>query len=68
MVFKKIELVGASDEGFSEAVQDAFSEAARTLKGIKWVEVKDLRALVEGDEITEYQATVLVAFKVRSDR
>jgi len=68
VVFKKIELVGVSNEGFFQAVDDAVAEAAKTLKGIKWVEVKNLRAHVDGGEIGEYEATVIVAFEVQSDR
>lgn len=64
MVYKKIELVGTSEEGFFQAINEAVREAARTISGIKWVEVKNLRAHVEGETIASYEATVVLAFKV----
>ncbi len=68
MVYKKIELVGVSEEGFFDAVDNAIKEAARTLTGIKWVEVKNLRAHVKEDAINEYEATVVLAFEVKHER
>ncbi len=64
MVYKKIELVGVSSKDFSDAVQNAVHEAAKTLRGLKWVEVVNLRAHVEKDTIREYEATVKLAFEV----
>ena len=68
MVYKKIELVGTSDKGFFEAVDEAVKEAAKTITGIKWIEVKNLRAHVDGDAIANYEATVILAFKVMHEK
>ena len=67
MVFKKIELVGTSTEGFFEAVDEAVQQASKTVSGIKWVEVRNLRAHVTDDRIGEYEATVVLAFEVKRD-
>lgn len=67
MVFKKIELVGTSNEGFFEAVDEAVRQASKTVSGMKWVEVKNLRAHVADDRIGEYEATVVLAFKVERE-
>lgn len=67
MVYKKIELVGTSEKGFFEAIDEAVKEAAKTISGIKWVEVKNLRAHVDGASIANYEATVILAFKVIHD-
>ena len=66
MVFKFIEIIGASKKGFDESVQDALKEAARTVKGIEWLEVVRYGGVVDkGGKIKEYQATVKLAFKVQ---
>jgi dodecin len=61
---KIIELVGASSKGWEEAVRDAVAEAARTVRGIKGVDVKDWTARVENGKIVEYKANVKIAFGV----
>jgi flavin-binding protein dodecin len=68
MVFKKIELVGTSENGFFEAVDEAVKEAAKTISGISWIEVKDLKAHVKDGEISNYKATVVLAFKVMHEK
>ncbi|WP_224268626.1 dodecin [Haloprofundus salinisoli] len=63
MVFKKITLIGQSDEGFDSAVDDAVDRAEETLENVYWVEVDDL--MVElAQEGREYQAEVTVAFQL----
>ncbi|HET7323215.1 MAG TPA: dodecin family protein, partial [Halococcus sp.] len=36
MVYKKITMIGTSDEGFEEAVDDAIDRAEDTLDNVKW--------------------------------
>jgi flavin-binding protein dodecin len=60
-------LVGTSEQGFFEAVDDAVEEAAKTIKGIKSVEVKNLRAHVRDGRMGEYEATVMLAFEVKRE-
>ena len=39
MVYKYIEIVGTSKTDISDAVNNAFKEASRTVKNIKWGEL-----------------------------
>ncbi len=64
LVKKGIELVGTSDKGFSDAVDNAVKEASRTIRSIQWVEVLTLSCKVEAGTIEEYQAKVMVFFEV----
>jgi len=64
-VFKKIELIGVSKTDFMDAVNNALKEAAKTVRGIRWIEVESFGAKVEDDAIKEYQATVKIAFEVK---
>jgi flavin-binding protein dodecin len=62
--YKKIEVVGTSLVGFSEAVQSAISDAAKTVRQIAWFEVAEQRGSVKNDKVTEYQVVLKVGFKI----
>ncbi len=63
-VVKIIELIGSSPLGWSEAAQNAVTEATRTVKNIKGVHVKRCTAKVKDNKIVEYNANVKIAFIV----
>jgi flavin-binding protein dodecin len=63
-VVKIIELIGSSTNGWSEAAQNAVTEAAKTVKNIKGVHVKRCTAKVKNNKIIEYHADVKIAFIV----
>lgn len=64
MVFKKIRLIGRSEENFEGAVEDAIGRAERTLEDLMWVTV--VEQTVELNRPTrEYQAEVEVAFELQ---
>lgn len=63
-VVKILELIGTSPDGWNEAVQNAVTEAAKTVKNIKGVHVKRCTAKVEDNKIVEYNANVKIAFIV----
>lgn len=65
MVFKYIDILGESTKSFDDAVQNAVTETARTVKDIRTAEVVKMNAIVNNDRVVEYQAVVRVAFKVR---
>lgn len=67
-VAKIIELIGASDLSWEDAVQDAVQKASETVEGITGVEVQNLTANVENDEVVEYKANVKLAFEVLENR
>lgn len=64
MVFKKITLVGTSDESFDAAVDDAVDRAEATLDNVHWIEVEELGVEVASVSDREYQAEVEVAFQL----
>lgn len=63
-VAKVIELVGSSSKGWEEAAKSAIGEAAKTVRNIRGVEMVGMTGVVENAKITEYRATVKVAFGV----
>jgi len=64
MVFKKITLIGTSDESFDAAADDAIDRAEATLQNVKWAEVDDLGVEIASVEHRQYQAEVTVAFEL----
>lgn len=65
-VAKVIEVVGSSERSWDDAVQIALDEARKTIHGITGIEVTDKTARVDPatGQITEYHATVKIAFGV----
>jgi flavin-binding protein dodecin len=63
-VIKIIELIGSSPNSWSEAAQNAVTEAAKTIKNIKGVHVKRCTAKVKNTQIIEYNADVKISFIV----
>ncbi len=65
MVFKYIDILGESADGFDAAVQNAVNETAKTVKDVRQAEVLKLNVIVSDDKIVEYQALMRVMFKVK---
>lgn len=64
MVFKKITLIGTSDESFDKAVDDALDRAEATLDNVYWAEVEDMGVEIASAPDRQYQAEVEVAFEL----
>ena len=64
MVYKKITLIGTSDESFDAAVDDAVDRAENTLDNLYWVEVEEMGVELASADDREYQAEVEVAFEL----
>ena len=62
--FKLVKIVGTSPAGISEAIKAAVAEAAKTVRQMSWFEVVEQRGRIEGGEVTEYQVTIQVGFKI----
>jgi flavin-binding protein dodecin len=63
-VHKKIEVVGTSKKSFADAAQTAVVRAAKSMRGLEWFEVTELRGRIDGGSIGEYQVTVKIGFKL----
>jgi len=61
-VVKIIELVGSSGKSSDDAVQQALTEARKTLRNIKAVDVVSVG--LRGDDLTEWRAHVRVAILI----
>ena len=65
-VFKAVEIVGTSDQGFSHAIEVAVGRARRTLRELSWFVVEEMRGGLQKGRL-EYQVTLRVFFKLEGD-
>ena len=63
-VAKVIELVASSERSFDDAVQQGLAEAARTIRGISGLDIRNWTADVENNRIVRYKVTLHVAFRI----
>jgi flavin-binding protein dodecin len=64
MVFKKITLIGTSEESFDDAADEAIDRAEDTLENVYWAEVQEFGVELQSAADREYQAEVEVAFEL----
>jgi flavin-binding protein dodecin len=65
-IVKVIEVIGSSDKGFTEATQNALTEATKTVKNIKSIYVKHMNANVKDNKIVSYGVNAKISFEVES--
>jgi dodecin len=63
-IFKKVDIVGTSEVGFSEAVKAAVAEAGKTIRHMAWFEVVEQRGGIKDGAVAEFQVTVRIGFRL----
>ena len=61
-VYKKIEVVGSSPNGFEEAIKNALARAEKTVRNMRWFEVTETRGDVEDGKVGHWQVTLKIGF------
>lgn len=64
MVLKSLMLTGVSPDSWEDAARIALEEAAKSIKGIEWLEVREYSAKISEERIVEYRAAVKVTFRI----
>jgi flavin-binding protein dodecin len=64
-MIKVIEVIASSDKGFTEATQNAVAEAAKTVKNIKSIYIKEMNANVQNQEIISYAVNAKISFEIQ---
>jgi len=62
--YKKIEVVGTSPESYAQATANAITKAAKTLHGMSWFEVTEMRGSIEDGKVAEYQVALRIGLKL----
>ncbi|WP_262175905.1 dodecin family protein [Haloarcula laminariae] len=65
---KIVKILGTSTESWEDAAREAVAEADETIEDIHGVEVESWTASVDDGGITEYKATVEVAFRIHREQ
>jgi flavin-binding protein dodecin len=65
--FKLVELVGSSDQSIQQAVRNAIKRASKSLKGISWFEVTQIRGHVTDGDVSHFQVTLKVGFRIMDE-
>ena len=63
-IVKVIEVIASSEKSFDDAVGVALKEAAKSVKNISSVYVKEMKAKVENNKIVSYGINAKVSFAV----
>jgi flavin-binding protein dodecin len=66
-VYKKIELVGSSPDSLQEAIENAVTRAAQTVRNLRWFEVVETRGQIENGQVAHWQVTVKIGFTLEND-
>ena len=63
-VYGLSEIVGTSTQGVDDAIRVGVQRAARTLRGLDWFEVTDIRGHLVNGEIEHFQVTMKIGFRM----
>ncbi|MBW2636187.1 MAG: dodecin domain-containing protein [Deltaproteobacteria bacterium] len=63
-VYKQVELTGSSKKGFQEAIENAITQASKTIHEIRWFQVIDTRGHIQEGKVAYWQVTIKLGFSV----
>jgi dodecin len=64
MAQKVIEVVGISKDSFARAAENAVTEAAKTVRNLKWARVDGFEMRMDAGKVVEYRATAKIYFDI----
>jgi len=66
-IYKIVELAGSSPTSIEDAIQGAVTKASRTIRNLRWFEVREMRGHIENGSVAHYQVVVRLGFTVDDD-
>ena len=63
-VYRVTEIVGSSADGVDQAIRNAISRAAQTLRNLDWFEVAEIRGHLSDGEVAHVQVRLKVGFRL----
>lgn len=63
-IYKKIQLVGSSEEGIDDAIRRAIERASQTMRNLDWFEMKEVRGWVKDGQPKHFQVVLEVGFRL----
>lgn len=61
-MLKVLEVLAQSDKSWEDAAENAVKEAAKSVRGIKSIYVKEMEASVENGQISQYRINAKISF------
>jgi flavin-binding protein dodecin len=61
-VYKMLELTGSSPTSIEDAVKNAVTKAAKTVRRMQWFQILETRGHIENNTVSHWQVTVKVGF------
>lgn len=63
-IVKVIEVIASSEKGIDDAIQQAVTEASKTVRNIDSVYVQDIKAHVKDGKITTFGCVCKISFRI----
>ncbi|MEX0654270.1 MAG: dodecin family protein [Phycisphaeraceae bacterium] len=64
-IAKTVEISAGSPDSFDDAVKQGIARAAKTIEGIREVWVKEQKAVIENNQVSEYRVHMKVTFLLK---
>jgi flavin-binding protein dodecin len=64
LTYRVTEIVGTSQEGVDAAVRNGIRRASKTLRGLDWFEITQVRGHIVEGEVEHYQVGLKVGFRL----
>tara|TARA_R110002096_G_scaffold238581_19_gene430223 strand:+ start:4369 stop:4578 length:210 start_codon:yes stop_codon:yes gene_type:complete len=61
-VYKKIEIVGSSQNGVDDAIRNAITRASESIHNLRWFEVAEIRGDIRDGKPAHCQVTLKIGF------
>ncbi|WP_070885793.1 dodecin family protein [Pseudomonas sp. D1-3] len=62
--YKKVELVGSSTSSIEDAINNALTEASKSIRHLEWFEITETRGHIADGAVAHYQVTLKVGFRI----
>ena len=62
--YKKIEIIGSSEKGLQDAIEQGINRASHSVRNMKWFELAEVRGHIDQQKIQHWQATIKIGFDV----
>ncbi len=66
--YRITEVVGTSSEGVDDAIKGAIGRAARTLRGLDWFEVTEIRGHIVDGDVGHFQVGMKIGFRLEDSQ
>lgn len=61
-IYKIIEITGTSTRSIEDAINNALTRAGKTMHGLRWFQMTELRGDIEEASVKHWQVTVKIGF------